>query len=429
MSFSEPRKRTQETQKLYDHLQWLFKNPIYMETVHKRRMQVAMRILKKLRKIKEDYQGFHTSDYQALFETYQWFSYFMSQDWTDVHAYQYQKQTGAKKPWSLFYYIVHCLIKSDSFKWVAPNGEAMHAFHTNGKQDTYFHCEWDEHTVQTMAAAAQDEGKAWTSQLWLARKMVTVYDKGKFIPLERFVPISMTECWQPGVYVQDEELNEDREKPAKQPDLWYYHPKQQNKIELFKTVISDVYNDLECNKWLYGEGLGGLIDPIEVRNIIIVIMLLEHELIHAYIAREDQSENLDITEKDELAIPASFPRYQWMKYSEGARPRNLRVPLDVWPANRWIENFVDKKGNVKDPGWASRTVAPAYTNSAGHGDYFCRFTNMIFGHCGCTSSTDTVKFASKCVKKTWCIRFENLVGSSTDGDVKMGGQYKLKLVF
>ena len=157
-------------------------------------------------------------------------------------------------------------------------------------------------------------------------------------------------------------------------------------------------------------------------------MLLEHELIHAYIAREDQSENLDITEKDALAIPASFPRQQWKKFSTGRRPRELNEPLDVWPKNRWLENFVDGKGNIKDPEWACGTVRPAYTNSAGHGDYFCRFTNMIFGHCGCTASTDTVQFASKCVKKTWCTTFKNLAGSSTD-DVKMSGQFKLKLVF
>lgn len=425
MSFSEPRKRTPETQKLYDHLQWLFHNPIYMETVHKRRMQVAIKIVKKLFTILTEYEGFNNSDIQAAIDQSQWFSYFMSQDWTDTHSHKYREQTGAKKPWNLFYYIVHCLIKSDSFKWVAPNGEVMHAFHTKGKQDTYFHCEWDEHTVQTMAAAAQDEGKAWTSQLWMARKMVTVYKKGKFIPLPRGTPIKMTECWQPGLYVQDEELDE-TSVPAKQPDLWYYTPEK--KIELFKTVISEEYNDLVCNKWLYGEGLGGLVDPIEVRNIIIIIMLLEHELIHAYIAREDQSENLDITEKDALAIPASFPRYQWKKFSTGRRPRETNEPLDVWPANRWIENFLDKKGNVRDPEWASRTVAPAYTNSAGHGDYFCRFTNLMFGHCGCTASTDVGgSFEKKCEKKEWCVSFEQLVGSSTD--VKMGGQYKLKLVF
>jgi len=428
MSFTEPIKQTKETQKLYDHLQWLSKNPTLMDQIHHTRMQVVMRILKKMFFILKDYHLFHTnSDMHAKMHVVQWFSFFMSSDWTDYHAYKYQQQTGAKKPWNLFYYIVHCLIQSDSFKWVAPNGEPMHAFHTNGKQDTYFHCEWDEHTVQTMAAAAQDEGKAWTSQLWMARKMVTIYEKGKFIPFDRFRPISMTECWQPGLYVQDEEL-EETEEFAKQPDLWYYHPKKQNKIELFKTVISDVYDDLTCNKWLYGEGLGGLIDPIEVRNIIIITMLLEHELIHAYIAREDQSENLDITENDALAIPASFPRYRWMKYSTGARPRKTRLPLDVWPANRFLEYFLDKKGKVKEAEWACETVEPAYTNSSGHGDYFCRFTNMIFGHCGCTSSTDTAQFKQKCEKKTWCMLFEKMAGSSTD-DVKMSGQFKLKLVF
>ena len=97
-----------------------------------------------------------------MLDQVQWFSYFMSSDWTDNHAYKYMQQTGAKKPWNLFYYIIHSLIKSDSFKWVDKNGTLRHAFHTDGKQDTYFHCSWDEQTVQTMAAAALDENKPWT---------------------------------------------------------------------------------------------------------------------------------------------------------------------------------------------------------------------------------------------------------------------------
>jgi hypothetical protein len=429
MSFTEPIKQTKETKKLYDHIQWLNANASFMTKIHETRMNVLIRILKKMRDIKTEYDGFNTNEYQAMFTQVQLFSYFMSSDWTDFHAYKHMQQIGAKKPWNLFYYIVHSLIKSDSFKWVAPNGEIMHAFHTNGKQDTYFHCEWDETTVQTMAAAAQDEGKAWTSQLWLARKMVSVYKgRNEFIPLERFVPISMTECWQPGTFKLDEEL-EETDVPLKQPDLWYYHPEK--KIELFKTVISDVYNDLVVAKLLHGMGLIEIYHPNECRNIIIIIMLLEHELIHAYIAREDQSENLDITENDELAIPASFPRYQWMKWSGGRRPRNLGTPLSVWPKNKWLDSFTDDNGVVKDPGWrlAEGSIAPAYTNSAGHGDYFCRFTNLIFGHCGCCASTDTVQFKKKCEKKTWCTTYEKLVGSSTDGDTKMSVDFKLKLVF
>jgi hypothetical protein len=185
-------------------------------------------------------------------------------------------------------------------------------------------------------------------------------------------------------------------------------------------VISDVYNDLYCDKAVYGEGLGHIFDSIECRNIIIVIMLLEHELVHAYIAREDQSQGLDITVHDNLAIPASFPRYLWM---------NFGAPLTIWPPNEQLDNFTDDQGRVIDPAWRSMTVAPAYTNSAGHGDYFCRFTNMIFGHVGCYASTDTAQFEKKCQKKTWCKTWAQLAGSSTDGDVKMSGQFKLKLVF
>ena len=44
MSFTEPIKQTKETQKLYDHLQWLSKNPTLMDQIHHTRMQVVMRL-------------------------------------------------------------------------------------------------------------------------------------------------------------------------------------------------------------------------------------------------------------------------------------------------------------------------------------------------------------------------------------------------
>ena len=62
MSFSEPIKRTPETQNLYDHIQWLDINTPLMETVHARRMQVVIRILQKMHTIKEDSVSLNTSD-------------------------------------------------------------------------------------------------------------------------------------------------------------------------------------------------------------------------------------------------------------------------------------------------------------------------------------------------------------------------------
>ena len=428
MSFEEPSKQTPETKKLLHHIRWLFNNKTSIDDVHKKRWALLLRILKKMQFIKNDYKGFHTSEFQAHFHVVQLFSYFMSSNWTDNHALKYMAQKKEKKPWNLFYYIVHCIVTSESFAWEAPNGEAMHAFHKNGKQDTYFHCEWDERTISTMAAAAQHEGKGWVSQLWMARKMVSVYNGGEFIPFEKGKPITMSEGWQPGLFEIDEEL-EETDVPLKQPGLWYYHPENEKKIELFKTVISAVYNDLECYKTVFSAGLAEFFDPIECRNIIIIIMLLEHELVHAYIAREDQSQGLDITEHDNLAIPASFPRYLWMKFSSGRISRNLGVPLTIWPPNEQLDNFTDDQGRVIDPNWRSMTVAPAYTNSAGHGDYFCRFTNMIFGHVGCYASTDTAQFKKKCHKKTWCMTYKQLLAGSAVGGWKMDVDFKLKLVF
>ena len=57
MSFKEPIKQTKETQKLYDHIQWLNANAKYMDIIHERRLQVTMRILKKMREIIEDYNA------------------------------------------------------------------------------------------------------------------------------------------------------------------------------------------------------------------------------------------------------------------------------------------------------------------------------------------------------------------------------------
>lgn len=433
MSFIPLRKTTSETKKLSEHIKYLYLNPPTIETIHERRLNILKAILKKMQKIIEECKTIQDSitDYKKIFENVQISSFFMSSSWDDIkgrYREQVEAETGLRqKDWSVFYYIVHQIIKSDALAWKTEDNKEMKAFHTDGKQDTYFHCEWDGRTTTVMAAAAQAE-KKWVSQLWLARKMTTVKDKKEFKPIQKGTAITMSECWQPGTHKQDNNRNETFE-PTKLPGIWFYDKgAEYNKIELFKTILVmdnpdedsphpqlGAYTDLILNKFLYSNGLINIFGPVECRNLLIIIMLLEHELIHAYIAREDQSEDLGITEEDELAKPFSFPRYGWKRRGQTLMewPKINEDDLQYLPAD-W----------KKEP----KTVGKAYTNEAGHGDYFCRLTNLIFAHCGCYSSTDTIQFETTCAKKTWCKQFTKLQAAMNNNN-SGSRKFKTKLIF
>ena len=435
MSYNPPIKNTEETKKLREHIEYLRQNPPSIETIHNRRLDILKAILKKMEKIIKECKIIKDSitEYKKIFETVQISSFFMSSSWDDIkgrYREQVEAETGkSQKDWSVFYYIVHQIIKSDALAWKTEDGKEMKAFHTDGKQDTYFHCEWDNHTTTVMAAAAQAE-KKWVSQLWLARKMTTVKDRKEFKPIRKGTAITMSECWQPGTHKQNNNRNETFE-PTTLPGIWFYEKETEyNKIELFKTILVmdnpdedaplaekqlGAYTDLILNKFLWSNGLIDDFGPVECRNLLILIMLLEHELIHAYIAREDQSEDLGITEEDELAKPFSFPRYGWKRRGK---------TLTEWPKI--------KKDDLQylPPEWreGEQRVGKAYTNKAGHGDYFCRLTNLIFAHCGCYSSTDTIQFKTTCEKKTWCKQFTKLQAAMNNNN-SGSKKFKTKLIF
>ena len=84
---------------------------------------------------------------------------------------------------------------------------------------------------------------------------------------------------------------------------------------------------------------------IELQNMLVILMLMEHEVCHAIVGH--YRENSDYRSK-ELAKPTDYPR-------------------------------------AKKRRWESSTKS-YYTNEKGHGPLFCRLVNLLFGHWGITTS-------------------------------------------
>ena len=117
MSYIPPIKNTEETKKLREHIEYLRQNPPSIETIHNRRLDILKAILKKMEKIIKECKIIKDSitEYKKIFETVQISSFFMSSSWDDIkgrYREQVEAETGkSQKDWSVFYYIVHQIIK------------------------------------------------------------------------------------------------------------------------------------------------------------------------------------------------------------------------------------------------------------------------------------------------------------------------------
>ena len=135
-------------------------------------------------------------------------------------------------------------------------------------------------------------------------------------------------------------------------------------------------------------------------NILIVLILFEHELIHIWIALLDKDES-ETDDPTRLATPDAYDRLY-----RGAKTVIDPVPIfkqDGTPDGDGVAHATVNEARVKNKEWPLldkeeiRCLASlskedidngtrfAYTDTSGHQRKFCQLTHLLFAHVGQTT--------------------------------------------
>jgi len=334
-------------------------------------------------------------------EHVQWFSYWISNQGHD-DIQQYLDRNGPKKQKvnSLLFEFVRPLIATGRghFDFMF-NDEHQKAFFRYNEEDgtynqeTFFIPKIDKNATYYSAAAVTKDrvtqkGNTWLAEIWLVGKVVTRFHKGKLHPLNKGDNITFDDGYLP-----------DETKPG-QFGIRYFEGKKEKVIfgvnlEKYKPYLEELAVSLKKYNYTYKP------DAVELMNILIVLILFEHELVHIWIALRDQDES-ETADPNRLARPDAYDRLY-----HGDKTKIEPVPVfnqDGTPDKDWDaqKHAEDNEDLVKKNEWPQldkeekrcltsiQDEIPngtrfAYTDTSGHQRKFCQLTHLMFGHVGQTT--------------------------------------------
>jgi len=389
--------------KLKAHIDFLKKNIPTLPTIFMRRMQCLSDFVSCFDSKLKELNIIH------LFpEHVQWFSYWISNQGRK-NIQQYLDRNGKKrKVNSLLFEFVRPLIATgrghfDFMEGKIPQKAFFRYNEKDGtyKQETFFIPKIDKTATYYSAAAITKDrvtknGNTWLAEIWLVGKVVTRFHKGELHPLNKGDNITFEDGYLP-----------DETKPG-QFGIRYFEGKKEKVIfgvnlEHYKPYLVELAESLKKYNYTYKP------DAVELMNILIVMILFEHELVHIWIALCDEEES-ETTDENRLAKPDAFDR---LYRGDKTKIEPVTVfhqdgsPDEDWDAGEHAKANEDR---VKDNEWPlldkeeERCLASipddiphgtrfAYTDKSGHQRKFCQLTHLMFGHVGQTTC------ASKFVKQ------------------------------
>ena len=325
---------TQEPDMIDQHISWLYKEDpqIWLQRITTARINSLNNILTQMdTALKSDFgeNGEYMHFEEAPNPDEQLFSYFFSSKWIGDHLDGKADSTITKtgKPFNIVWAIVKEIINSDIFLFEY-NGTPKKIFFENGAQKVYFYTQLAsaEDILPASAAADVPENDVraeWIAEIFLARRIITRQLGNMYMPLKKDEPMIFGGGWigQTNGKAKWQKLGE---KLVFGLDL-----------DKFTSTLPD---DLKPRL-------------IEIQNILTVMLLLEHELIHTVFGIYRQDLNYDPDYHARLAKPSSFPRF----YPQSKKKK--------WPKS--------KKGDLPH--------SQAFTDANGHGEDFSHYTNLVYG--------------------------------------------------
>ena len=189
----------------------------------------------------------------------------------------------------------------------------------------------------------------------------------------------------------------DEHKPG-QFGIRYFEGKKEKVIfgvnlEEYKPYLEELAVSLKKYNYTYKP------DAVELMNILIVLILFEHELVHIWIALLDQDES-ETKLPARLATPDAYDRlYRGEKTVIDPVPifkqdgslnddgvEHAQKNEDLVKKNKWPQlDEEEKRCLASIPKDIPHGTRFAYTDTSGHQKKFCQLTHLIFGHVGQTT--------------------------------------------
>jgi hypothetical protein len=390
--------------KLNAHIDFLKKNIPTLPTIFMRRMQCLSDFVSCFDSKLKELNIIH------LFpEHVQWFSYWISNQGREDIEQHFKRNKTTRQVNSLLFEFVRPLIATGRghFDFMDGDGNQQRAFFRYNEEDgtydqeTFFIPKIDKTATYYSAAAVTSDrvtknGNSWLAEIWLVGKVVTRFHNRQLQPLIKGDNITFDDGYLP-----------DEHKPG-QFGIRYFEGKKEKVIfgvnlEEYKPYLEELVISLKKYNYTYKP------DAVELMNILIVLILFEHELVHIWIALLDQDES-ETAVPNRLARPDAFDRIY-----RGDDTKIDPVPIfnqDGSPDNEWnhVSHAKTNEDRIKNNEWPAldkeeeRCLASlsqddkingtrfAYTDTSGHQYKFCQLTHLMFGHVGQTTC------ASKFVK-------------------------------
>jgi hypothetical protein len=325
---------TQEPDMIDQHIGWLYKEDpkIWLQRITTARIISLNNILTQMDTALKSVFG-ENGEYMHVEEApnpdEQLFSYFFSSKWIGDHLDGKVDSTITKtgKPFNIVWAIVKEIINSDIFLFEY-NGAPKKIFFENGAQKVYFYTQLAnaEDILPASAAADVPENAVraeWIAEIFLARRIITRQHGNMYLPLKKDESMIFGGGWIG----------------------------QTNGKAIWQKAGKKLIFGVDLDK--FTRTLPDHLKPrlIEIQNILTVMLLLEHELIHTVFGIYRQDLNYDPNYHARLAKPISFPRF----YPQSKKKK--------WP-----------KSKKEEP-----PHSQAFTDANGHGEDFSHYTNLVYG--------------------------------------------------
>jgi hypothetical protein len=358
---------SQEPDIIDNHIEWLKKELIHkwQKRIRMERIQILFNILQKMDEIKEEKEKrlrefkkkskSHSKsrskskskhsvvsdipDSIGYKENEQLFSYFFSSKWEDLYKtygilVRDPQSKSRPKHFSIGWFIVKQIINSQLFKFEHDKKTKKIFFDTIIdkkrnllKQKVYFTVHLSNAREIEPASAAADVPEnpsryPWQADIFIARRIITKQQGNYYYPLSSEKSMVFGGGWIG-------QMNGEAK--------W-----QGNEKIVFGVDVHKFIDSLPQSFGIYKER------RIEMENILTVMLLLEHELIHIALGVYRPKKNYEEWYNAVLAKPCSFPRFESKK--EWAKSSDSRV-----------------------------TTEQAFTDKSGHGHFFSEYSNLVFG--------------------------------------------------
>jgi hypothetical protein len=328
---------------IQEHIDWLDREKNgnrSLEQIKIRRLQCLYQIILEVDK---QINNFYDDTGLELDPKHQAFSFLFSSDFLPRNV---DSTDDDGKLFNIIWFIVKTIISSDIFQFNTGSEEKKIFYEkdkeSGWKQKVYFYTQLVDDNTPSAAAAdvpAPEDGRdyPWVALLFLARRLIThkkTGKDGKFLPLKRYEPMQFGGGW------------------VGQTDGTGEFQPPDHKI-IFGVNLHEYEKDLTM--MMQSLQLKYIPTVIEMQNILTIMILLEHELIHVAYGIYRNVENYSETR---LATLDDFPR------------------LNLPKGTKW------SKSKYEFP------TEQAFTDTGGHGPLFSKYANLLFGFLGQQSPLD-----------------------------------------